>query len=288
MRGWASTATPPDAPGQAGHLGRGDPGLGHVGRPAGRPSQRSKASAHRVGGPVADQHGGDVGPAGALLARRLGHQLLVGDRDAELGQRATSRRLRATRSARRRASSSLEGGSSVVDEVARGRGRCRRRRRRRPRSPGTSSTPELGRPPAGREPGQGVVVGQGDGRAPGRGRQLGDPGRRVGAVGAAEWVWRSITVEPTLRCTAVTRRLCDTGVNVRCPVRPGVAPTAPAAGQSPTMTGSTTVKEACGVFGVYAPGRGWPSSPSTASTPSSTVARSRPAWRSATARPITV
>ena len=45
------------------------------------------------------------------------------------------------------------------------------------------------------------------------------------------------------------------------------------------------VKEACGVFGVYAPGKGWPTSPSTASSPCSTGARSRPAWRSATATP---
>ena len=62
VRGWARTVTAARAPGQVGHLGRGDPGLGDVGRPSlGQPAVEGVGD--RLGRPVADQHGGHVGPA---------------------------------------------------------------------------------------------------------------------------------------------------------------------------------------------------------------------------------
>ena len=118
------------------------------------------------------------------------------------------------------------------------------------------------RPPAGGvEPDERVVVGEGDRGAPGPGGQLGNPLGRVGSVGG-RWsgVCRSITAPPTVtgerrpghrrlaRPSAPLRRRGPVETGARhARVRPADAGAIGAQGR--------TVKEACGVFGVYAPGR---------------------------------
>ena len=104
------------APGQVGHLGRGDPGLGDVGRPSlGQPAVEGVGD--RLGRPVADQHGGHVGPADALLARGLGHQLVVGDRDPQLAQSPDQVAVALHPVVAQAGQLVLEGALAVLDEV---------------------------------------------------------------------------------------------------------------------------------------------------------------------------
>ena len=167
-----------------------------------------------------------MGPADALLARGLGHQLVVGDRDPQLAQRRTRLRLRSTRSCAQAGQLVLEGALAVLDEVDEDVGAVLPEGAR-DLAPGDQPDPQLSaRRRAGADPGQGVVIGEGHRRAPGGGRQLGDPLRGVGPVGAGGV---GVQVDHGARTLPVCRPggpLCDTGGTVaRVPglARPGCA-----------------------------------------------------------------
>ena len=123
--------------------------------------------------------------------------------------------------------------------------------------------PELAGPGrrAAASPDEGVVVGQRDRRAPGRGGQLGDDLGRVGAVGGVGMEVQVDHGPPD--DTGVSQRLRWSGRAAPSPVPDSACHDRPPRcghGRGGRRGGAIgvrgpTMKEACGVFGVYAPGR---------------------------------
>ena len=115
-------------------------------------------------------------------AGRLGHHLVVGDRQAQLGQALGELVVAGHPVGAQPGQLVLEGALLVVDEVDEDVG-ARARNAQETSQPPTSSTPSSLRPRPGRgQAGQGVVVGERHAPAAGRRGQLGDRRGRIGAV----------------------------------------------------------------------------------------------------------
>ena len=238
--------------------GRRQPGRGRGGQPllldVGGPALGQPAveglldAAHHA---LAHQNGGGVGTPDAR-ASGLGDHLVVGDGQTQLGHALGQAQVPRRAGLLEADELELEGTVSGLDEVD--------EHVHGPRVPlagqltaGHELHAGSGRAGGGgREPVQAVVIGQGHGPAPGRGRQLADAPGRFGAVGHG----------------GVDVQVDHGGATVAAAVEPGAAPSvwdngavvAPHLGGEvpppyPDVPDDDSPKEACGVFGVYATGQ---------------------------------